>query len=191
MSVSAYGERTYGSHHHLPARIIRYFVYFRAVQCFFAAFPTNYHTARELLLLLSSQLAIAENHFVEEACWGNIGTDEAPNTLEEGKGEDVDLPSTAPPGEGAYYERAVMQMDNTSETLDLVEELIISEQYASHAFADATYGSDTYVQSSEVGSRYEFCISSAKLDDSEEPLNCEKFPGTPPEGTPDLPWTRL
>lgn len=53
-----------------------------------------------------------------------------------------------------------------------------------------TYGRDTYVQSCEAGSRYKFWISSAKLDDKEENLSLDKFPGMPPEGAPDLPHIR-
>ncbi|EKM74651.1 hypothetical protein AGABI1DRAFT_116792 [Agaricus bisporus var. burnettii JB137-S8] len=53
-----------------------------------------------------------------------------------------------------------------------------------------TYGSDTYVQSAEAGSRYRFWISSAKLNDAEESLKHKKFPGMPPEGTSDHPRTR-
>ncbi|KAF9447952.1 hypothetical protein P691DRAFT_801514 [Macrolepiota fuliginosa MF-IS2] len=55
-----------------------------------------------------------------------------------------------------------------------------------------TYGSDTYVQSTEAESRYRYWISTAKLDgaaagDKEEQRD---FPTKPPEGTPDAPRTR-
>lgn len=53
-----------------------------------------------------------------------------------------------------------------------------------------TYGRETYIQSCEAGSRFKFWISSAKLNDNEEALIGDKFPGMPPEGAPDLPHIR-
>ena len=56
-----------------------------------------------------------------------------------------------------------------------------------------TYGSETYIQSTEAQSLWKFWLTTAKLSDPElnKGPNRRKFPRLPPEGTPDHPRTRL
>jgi hypothetical protein len=53
----------------------------------------------------------------------------------------------------------------------------------------STYGSDTYIQSTEAESRWRFWLTTAKLTDPE--ATGREFPGKPPAGTPDHPRTRF
>lgn len=59
----------------------------------------------------------------------------------------------------------------------------------------ATYGSNTYIQSTEAQSRYRFWLSTAKLAGAEDGsltlgARRREFPKKPPEGTPDDPQAR-
>lgn len=56
-----------------------------------------------------------------------------------------------------------------------------------------TYGSETYIQSTEAESRWKFWLTTAKLSDPEVngKSNQRDFPGKPPAGTPDHPNTRF
>lgn len=58
-----------------------------------------------------------------------------------------------------------------------------------------TYGTDTYVQSTEAESRYRYWISAVKLTDAEgswdHRAGQRRFPGKPPIGTLDQPRTRF
>jgi cell cycle checkpoint control protein RAD9A len=88
--------------------------------------PISAKKAQEPLFLPSSQLSVAETQFLQEAGLGDIETVEDLNALLEGEGEEVDFSSSHGQKVSAtgHNESDGMQVDDTSESFELMEEMI-------------------------------------------------------------------
>ncbi|KXN90855.1 Cell cycle checkpoint control protein RAD9A [Leucoagaricus sp. SymC.cos] len=88
--------------------------------------PQESQKQKEPLFLPSSQLSVAENRFLQEAGFGDIGTVEELHALLEDEGEEVDFsPSQAQkPSELEHNEgQNTMQVDKTPESLVFVDDM--------------------------------------------------------------------
>lgn len=86
--------------------------------------PNCARKAQEPLFLPSSQLSVAETQFLQEAGFGDIGTVEDLNALLESEGEEVDFSSSQKVSAAGHTESDGMQVDNTSESFELMDEMI-------------------------------------------------------------------
>ncbi|KAF7782179.1 hypothetical protein Agabi119p4_1555 [Agaricus bisporus var. burnettii] len=103
--------------------------------------PNIVKQVQEPLFLPSSQLSVAENQFLKEAGLGDIETVEDLNALWEGEGEEVDFSSSRGQKVSTteHNESDGIQMDDTSESFELMEEMIGPSQVTQKGFQPLFY----------------------------------------------------